>query len=110
MSPSIFALLLFVIALAFKGGIALNILTAGNALFGNQTQYLSNSGYYLVMQPDCNLVMYRGSSLATSHQVWQTSTAGNGSDCWLTMQAVVISLYTMQLVVPLVHSGLANLT
>jgi len=87
MSPSIFALLLFVIALAFKGGIALNILTAGNALFGNQTQYLSNSGYYLVMQPDCNLVMYRGSSLATSHQVWQTSTAGNGSDCWLTMQA-----------------------
>jgi hypothetical protein len=101
MSPSIFALLLFVIALAFKGGIALNILTAGNALFGNQTQYLSNSGYYLVLQ---------GSSLATSHQVWQTSTAGNGSDCWLTMQAVVISLYTMQLVVPLVHSGLANLT
>ncbi|CAM6028574.1 unnamed protein product [Sphagnum balticum] len=86
MSPSIFAVLLFVIALAFKGGIALNILTAGNALFGNETQYLSNSGYHLVMQPDCNLVMYRGSSLATSYQVWQTSTAGNGSDCWLIMQ------------------------
>ncbi|CAM6048170.1 unnamed protein product [Sphagnum compactum] len=86
MSQSIFALLLFVIALAFKGGIALNILAAGMVLFGNQTQYLSNSGYYLVMQPDCNLVMYRGSSLATSHQVWQTSTAGKGSDCWLTMQ------------------------
>jgi len=61
-------------------------LTAGNALFGNQTQYLSNSGYYLVMQPDCNLVMYQGPSLATSHQVWQTSTAGKGSDCWLIMQ------------------------
>ncbi|CAM6028578.1 unnamed protein product [Sphagnum balticum] len=86
MSPSIFAVLLFVIALAFKGGIALNILTAGNALFGNQTQYLSNSGYYLVMQPDCNLVMYQGSSLETSYQVWQTSTAGKGSDCWLIMQ------------------------
>jgi hypothetical protein len=86
MSPSIFALLLFVIALAFKGGIALNILTAGNYLFGNQTQYLSNSGYYLVMQPDCNLVMYQGSSLATSHQVWETGTAGGGSDCWLIMQ------------------------
>ncbi len=74
------------IALAFKGGIALNILTAGNALFGNQTQYLSNSGYYLVMQPNCNLVMYQGSTLATSHQVWQTSPAGKGSDCWLIMQ------------------------
>jgi hypothetical protein len=86
MSQSIFALLLFVIALAFKGGIALNILTAGNYLFGNQTQYLSNSGYYLVMQPDCNLVMYQGSSLATSHQVWQSSTGGGGSDCWLIMQ------------------------
>jgi hypothetical protein len=86
MSPSIFAVLLFVIALAFKGGIALNILTAGNALFGNQTQYLSNSGYYLVMQPDCNLVMFQGSSLETSDQVWQTSTAGKGSDCWLRMQ------------------------
>ncbi|KAH9567026.1 hypothetical protein CY35_03G008000 [Sphagnum magellanicum] len=86
MSQSIFALLLFVIALAFKGGIALNILTAGNALFGNQTEYLSNSGYYLVMQQDCNLVMYHGSSLATSHQVWQASTAGKGSDCWLIMQ------------------------
>ncbi len=86
MSQSIFALLLFVIALAFKGGIALNILAAGMALFGNQTQYLSNSGYYLVMQPDCNLVMYQGSSLATSHQVWHTGTAGKGSDCWLTMQ------------------------
>ncbi|KAH8966150.1 hypothetical protein BDL97_03G009100 [Sphagnum fallax] len=87
MSQSIFALLLFVIALAFKGGIALNILTTGNYLFGNETQYLSNSGYYLVMQPDCNLVMYQGSSLATSHQVWwQTGTAGRGSDCWLIMQ------------------------
>jgi hypothetical protein len=86
MSQSIFVLLLFVISLAFKGGIALNILTAGNALFGNQTQYLSNSGYYLVMQRDCNLVMYQGSSLAASHQVWQTSTAGSGSDCWLLMQ------------------------
>jgi len=86
MSQSIFALLLFVIALAFKGGKALNILTAGNILFGNQTQYLSNAGYYLVMQPDCNLVMYQGSSLATSHQVWQSGTAGRGSDCWLIMQ------------------------
>jgi hypothetical protein len=86
MSQSMFALLLFVIALAFKGGIAQNILTAGNALLGNHTHYLSNSGYYLVMQPDCNLVIYRGSSLATSHQVWQSNTAGKGSDCWLTMQ------------------------
>ncbi len=86
MSQSIFALLLFVIALAFKGGKALNILTAGNILFGNQTQYLSNAGYYLVMQPDCNLVMYQGSSLASSHQVWQSGTAGRGSDCWLIMQ------------------------
>ncbi len=87
MSRSIFALLLFVIALAFKGGIALNILTAGNALFGNQTQYLSNSEYYLVMQPDCNLVMYKGSSLAASYQVWQTNTTGKGSHCSLIMQA-----------------------
>jgi hypothetical protein len=86
MSQSIFALLLFVIALVFKGGIALNILSAGNALFGNQTQYLNNSGYYFVMQQDCNLVMYQGSSLAASHQVWQASTAGKGSDCWLIMQ------------------------
>ncbi|CAM6045680.1 unnamed protein product [Sphagnum compactum] len=86
MSQSIFALLFFAMALAFKGGIALNILTAGSALLGNQTQYLNNSGYYLVMQPDCNAVIYQGSTLATSHQVWQTNTAGKGSDCWLIMQ------------------------
>ncbi len=73
-------------ALAFKGGIAVNILTAGSALSGTQTQYLSSSGYYLVMQPDCNLVMYQGSTLATSHQVWQTNTTGEGSDCFLAMQ------------------------
>jgi hypothetical protein len=87
MSQSIFALLFFAMALAFKGGIALNILTAGSALFGNQTQYLSTSGYYLVMQPDCNLVLYQGSTLLTSHQVWQTNTTGEGSDCFLIMQA-----------------------
>jgi len=86
MSQSIFALLFFAMALAFKGVIALNILTADSALFGNQTQYLSNSGYYLVMQPDCNLVMYQGSTLATSNKVWQTNTAGEGSDCLLAMQ------------------------
>ncbi|KAH8973090.1 hypothetical protein BDL97_01G026700 [Sphagnum fallax] len=86
MSQSIFALLFFAMALAFKGGIAVNILTAGSALFGNQTQYLSSSGYYLVMQPDCNLVMYQGSTLETSHQVWQTNTTGEGSDCFLIMQ------------------------
>jgi hypothetical protein len=86
MSQSIFALLFFAMALAFKGGIALNILTAGSVLFGNQTQYLSNSGYYLVMQPDCNLVMYQGSTLATSNQVWQTNTTGQGSDCYVIMQ------------------------
>jgi hypothetical protein len=86
MSQSIFALLFFVMALVFKGGIALNILTAGSALFGNQTQYLSSSGNYLVVQPDCNLVMYQGPTLATSHQEWETNTTGEGSDCWLTMQ------------------------
>ncbi len=87
MSQSIFALLLFAMALAFKGGIALNILTAGSSLFGNQTQYLSNSESYLVVQPDCNVVIYQGSTLATSHQVWQTNTTGEGSDCFLSMQA-----------------------
>jgi hypothetical protein len=30
--------------------------------------------------------MYRGSSLATSYQAWQTSTPGKGSDCWLIRQ------------------------
>ncbi len=73
-------------ALAFKGGIALNILTAGSVLFGNQTQYLSNSGYYLVVQPDCNLVMYQCLTLAICHQYTQTNTTGEGSDCFLTMQ------------------------
>jgi len=81
-----FFLLLFVTAFAFKAGVALNLLTAGNALFGNQTQYLNNSDYYLVMQPDCDLVMYQGSSLANSHRVWHTNTTGQGSNCWLLMQ------------------------
>jgi hypothetical protein len=86
MSQSIFALLFFAMALAFKGGIALNILTAGSTLFGNQTQYLSNSGYYAVVQPDCNFVLYQCSTLATCHQYAQSNTMGSGSDCWLTMQ------------------------
>ncbi len=71
MSQSIFALLLFVIALAFKGGIALNILTTGNYLFGNQTQYLSNSGYYLVMQQIATWS-------CTKAQVWQLVTKCGG--------------------------------
>ncbi|KAH0459541.1 hypothetical protein IEQ34_012355 [Dendrobium chrysotoxum] len=45
-------------------------------------QKISNANYTLLMQPDCNLVLYRGSSEA----IWYTHTNGKGSGCELRLQ------------------------
>jgi hypothetical protein len=80
MSQSVNLLLVLVITISMlKGGSAMNILTAGNALF--QGQYLNNTNYYLVLQNDCNLVLYNSSTFRNSQSIWSTnsSTQGNNS-------------------------------
>jgi hypothetical protein len=56
-----------------KGGSAINILTAGNAL--SENQYLNNEDYYLVLQNDCNLVLYND-----IQTFWSTNTSRQGNN------------------------------
>ncbi|CAK9215735.1 unnamed protein product, partial [Sphagnum troendelagicum] len=61
-----------------KGGSAMNILTAGNAL--SQSQYLNNANYYLVLQNDCNLVLYNSSTFRNSQSIWSTNSSKQGNN------------------------------
>ncbi|PKU75608.1 Mannose-specific lectin [Dendrobium catenatum] len=45
-------------------------------------QKISNANYTLLMQPDCNLVLYGSSSQA----IWYTHTNDKGSECELRLQ------------------------
>ncbi len=56
----------------------MNILTTGNAL--NQSQYLNNANYYLVLQNDCNLVLYYGSTFMNNQSIWSTNTSTQGNN------------------------------
>jgi hypothetical protein len=67
----------FITISMLKGGSAMNILTAGNAL--NQSQYLNNTNYYLVLQNDCNLVLYYGSTFTNNQSIWSTNTSMQGN-------------------------------
>jgi len=60
-----------------KGGSTINILTAGNAL--SQNQYLNNSNYYLLLQNDCNLVLYNSSTFMNSQAMWSTNSSMQGN-------------------------------
>lgn len=55
------------------------------ALYTNQSlragDQLSNRGFTLAMQGDCNLVLYDH-----SNAIWSTGTAGKGNNCYVTMQ------------------------
>ena len=55
------------------------------ALYTNESlragDQLSNRGFTLAMQADCNLVLYDN-----SNAIWSTGTAGKGRDCYATMQ------------------------
>nr|5T1X_A Chain A, Lectin [Colocasia esculenta]5T1X_C Chain C, Lectin [Colocasia esculenta]5T1X_E Chain E, Lectin [Colocasia esculenta]5T1X_G Chain G, Lectin [Colocasia esculenta]5T20_A Chain A, Lectin [Colocasia esculenta]5T20_C Chain C, Lectin [Colocasia esculenta]5T20_E Chain E, Lectin [Colocasia esculenta]5T20_G Chain G, Lectin [Colocasia esculenta]5T20_I Chain I, Lectin [Colocasia esculenta]5T20_K Chain K, Lectin [Colocasia esculenta]5T20_M Chain M, Lectin [Colocasia esculenta]5T20_O Chain len=52
-----------------------NYLLSGQTL--NTDGHLKNGDFDLVMQNDCNLVLYNGN--------WQSNTANNGRDCKLTL-------------------------
>ncbi len=56
----------------------MNILTAGNAL--SQSQYLNNANYYLVLQNDCNLVLYNSSTFMSSQSIWSTNSSTQGNN------------------------------
>ncbi len=56
----------------------MNILTAGNAL--SQSQYLNNANYYLVLQNDCNLVLYNSSTFTSSQSIWSTNSSTQGTN------------------------------
>ncbi|KAH9549043.1 hypothetical protein CY35_11G119900 [Sphagnum magellanicum] len=80
MLQSVNFLLVLVITISmWKGGSTTNILTAGNAL--QQNQYLNYANYYLLLQNDCNLVLYNSSTFMNNQAIWSTnsSTQGNNS-------------------------------
>ncbi|KAH8948844.1 hypothetical protein BDL97_11G116300, partial [Sphagnum fallax] len=79
MSQSINLLLVLVITISMlKGGSAMHILTAGNAL--SQNQYLNNANYYLLLQNDCNLVLYNSSTFMNNQSIWSTSSSMQGNN------------------------------
>lgn len=59
--------------------VATNILYSGSSLYTGQS--LTYGAYYLIMQSDCNLVLYD-----SGRPVWATNTGGRGSNCRATMQ------------------------
>jgi hypothetical protein len=79
MSQSVNLLLVLVITISMlKGGSAINILTAGNAL--SQSQYLNKANYYLVLQNDCNLVLYNSSTFRNNESIWSTGSNSPGNN------------------------------
>lgn len=56
----------------------MNILTAGNAL--SQNQYLNNANYYLLLQNDCNLVLYNSSTFMNNQSIWSTNSTNQGNN------------------------------
>ena len=84
-------LLLSLIAIAgLPGGLAVNVLVGTQpSFFLSSSQYLSVSNkYYLVMQPDCDLVLYNQSGQAVLHtDSPRYSTAENPFNCSLWMQS-----------------------
>lgn len=65
-----------------NGGAALNHLLSGDTL--NTGQSISEGSRSLVMQPDCNLVLYQ---LNPRKPIWYTKTNGKGTNCVLKLDA-----------------------
>ncbi|GAM23606.1 hypothetical protein SAMD00019534_067810 [Acytostelium subglobosum LB1] len=63
-------------------------ITAGNTIHSNHpVNYITNGGFYLVLQQDGNLVVYRGNNFASCNAIWSTQTHGKGHAPYrLTMQ------------------------
>jgi hypothetical protein len=79
MSQSVNLLLVLVITISMlKGGSTINILMAGNAL--SQNQYLNNANYYLLLQNDCNLVLYNSSTFMNNQSIWSTDSSNQGNN------------------------------
>ncbi len=63
-------------------GYIANRLYAGQHLSANDTLYTADHTYRIVMQADCNLVIYQ-----TGTPIWYTGTQGQGTGCHADMQA-----------------------
>ncbi|MQM21089.1 hypothetical protein Taro_054122 [Colocasia esculenta] len=72
-------LLLVVFSTLSSPSMADQVLYPTKSLFTGQSLNVNNLA--LVMQSDCNLVLYRGNSA-----IWSTNTNGQGSGCRVTMQ------------------------
>ncbi|KAG0590020.1 hypothetical protein KC19_1G064800 [Ceratodon purpureus] len=81
--PSLPFLVLLVMSISFYSmprGQAVNVLLSDH-FFLSANRYLNISEYYLVMQTDCNLVLYEG-----ARAILATNTSGRGKECGLKMQ------------------------
>src|SRR5438270_2640239 len=60
-----------------------NRLNGGGVLFGDAPDFLQSvdGRYHLIMQADCNLVLYKG-----NHVFWASGTQGRGRHCRAVMQ------------------------
>ena len=78
--------LLFLLAIPAVLGLLVPSCMADNVLYTDESLYTGQSltygAYYLVMQTDCNLVLYDAGK-----PIWATDTGGLGSDCHATMQS-----------------------
>jgi hypothetical protein len=104
MWQSVNLLLVLVITISMlKGGSTTNILMAGNAL--SQNQYLNNANYYLLLQNDCNLVLYNSSTFMNNQSMWSTNSSNQGNNsCTLQVDTGgFLSIYNASTSVDLSH-------
>ncbi|SMG36970.1 choice-of-anchor D domain-containing protein [Paraburkholderia susongensis] len=73
-------------AVSIKGTGASSTALSGNYAANSTPVYSANQQYSLIMQSDCNLVIYKGADVL-SNAVWATDTNGKGSSCYLGVQS-----------------------
>jgi hypothetical protein len=88
MARKVARILLIGIALLISGLVLANnnvgdSLKPGSSLRTSDALLSANGQYTVVMQPDCNLVMYQ---IGSSDPIWATNTDGKGSGCHVDMQ------------------------
>ena len=59
---------------------------ADQTLYAGDRLYSADTRFFLEMQTDCNLVIYRSKNIGQVVPIWNTMTQGKGSNCRMSMQ------------------------